>query len=237
MVVFNSPSNPPERWSPKPTCGGWRPLAERHDLWVMADEIYRRICYGVDSPSIAALPRMLERTILVDGFSKTYAMTGWRLGGASSRGARSAAVRLGDQLEHLHRFFVQEAGIAALRGPQDVVDAMVAQFRARRDAIVARLARDPGRSLSRACPAPSMPFPTCAPSSRRGRARGSAAAGGSGRAARWSGLRSGGSGYLRLSFRSFAGELEEAADRSRALVAGLADSQAASAAAAAARAA
>src|SRR5438105_106846 len=55
-------------------------LAERHDLWVMADEIYRRICYGVDSPSIAALPRMLERTILVDGFSKTYAMTGWRLG-------------------------------------------------------------------------------------------------------------------------------------------------------------
>src|SRR2546427_132393 len=80
MVVFNSPSNPTGAVVPEADLRRLAALADRHDLWVMADEIYRRIRYGADAPSIAALPGMLERTILVDGFSKAYAMTGWRLG-------------------------------------------------------------------------------------------------------------------------------------------------------------
>src|SRR5438105_12172294 len=110
----------------------------------MACDIYLRICSGEEAPSIAALPGMLERTILVDGFSKAYAMTGWRLGwGLFPAALAPHAVRLVINSTTCTASFVQEAGIAALRGPQDVVDAMVAQFRARRDAIVSRLARIP----------------------------------------------------------------------------------------------
>src|SRR5256712_2920711 len=145
MVVFNSPSNPTGAVVPEADLQRLAALADRHDLWVMADEIYRRIRYGADAPSIAALPGMLERTILVDGFSKAYAMTGWRLGwGLFPPALAPHAVRLVINSNTCTASFVQEAGIAALRGPQDVVDAMVARFRTRRDAIVARLARIPG---------------------------------------------------------------------------------------------
>src|SRR5205085_777026 len=95
--------------------------------------------------SIAALPGMLARTILVDGFSKAYAMTGWRLGwGLFPAALAPHAIRLVINSNTCTAAFVQEAGIAALRGPQDVVDAMVAQFRKRRDALVSRLGRIPG---------------------------------------------------------------------------------------------
>src|SRR6202158_2993932 len=80
MVVFNSPSNPTGAVVPEADLRRLAALAERHDLWVMADEIYRRIQYGEAPPPIAALPGMLERTILVDGFSTAYAMPGWRVG-------------------------------------------------------------------------------------------------------------------------------------------------------------
>src|SRR5256886_12883690 len=111
----------------------------------MGDEVSRQAWYGGDCPSVARVPGMLERTILVDGFCKAYAMTGWRLGWGLFPAALAAhAARLVINSTTCTASFVQEAGIAALRGPQDIVDAMVAQFRARRDAIVARLARIPG---------------------------------------------------------------------------------------------
>ena len=101
----------------------------------MSDEIYARIVYDNASvPSIAALPGMLERTIIVDGFSKTYAMTGWRLGyGIMPK-------ELADKVELLlthsvgcTAHFVQVAGIEALTGPQEQVDRVVAEYQRRRD--------------------------------------------------------------------------------------------------------
>ena len=115
--------------------------------WVLSDEVYWRILYEGEFASIASLPGMLERTILLDGLSKTYAMTGWRCGFAA----------VPDPLvEPLVRFFVnstscvppfvQLAGVAALTGPHDAVDDMVAEFRRRRDVVVAGLNSLPGVS-------------------------------------------------------------------------------------------
>src|SRR5260370_33975460 len=145
MIVFNSPSNPTGAVVPVSDLRRLAVLAERHDRWMMADDIYRRIQYGEVAPPIASLPGMLERTILVDGFSKAYAMTGWRLGwGLFPATLAPHAGRLMINSNTCTASFVQEAGFSALRGPQDVVDAMVAQFLRRRDAIAARLARIPG---------------------------------------------------------------------------------------------
>jgi aspartate/methionine/tyrosine aminotransferase len=117
----------------------------RTPAWVLTDEVYSRITYGEDAPSIASLPGMLERTILLDGFSKTFAMTGWRLGYAAVPG---------DLVEPLIRLivnstscvppFAQLAGVAALEGPQDAVTAMVAEFRRRRDFLIPALNGIPG---------------------------------------------------------------------------------------------
>ena len=222
MIVFNSPSNPTGAIVPDADLRRLAALAERHDLWVIADEIYRRICYGEKAPSIAALPGMLGRTILVDGFSKAYAMTGWRLGWALYPAALAPhAIRLVINSNTCTAAFVQEAGTAALRGPQDVVDAMVAEFRRRRDAIVARLARIPGVR----CHAPAgafyafpdvraLPIPAAAFADRLLEEETVALLDGAGFGA-------GGSGYLRLSFAASLENLEDAADRFARLVARL----------------
>ena len=143
MIVFNSPGNPTGavvHHLPRLAA-----LAQRHDLWVMADDIYRRINYSIEPPCIAALPGMAERTILVDGFSKAYAMTGWRLGyGVFPEAIAPHAVRLMINSNTCTAAFVQLAGLAALRGPQQTVTAKVAEFRRRRDLIVGRLAAIPG---------------------------------------------------------------------------------------------
>ena len=155
-----------------------------HDLWVLADEIYGRILYdGAEHVSIASLPGMAERTIVLDGFSKTFAMTGWRLGYAV---VPPALVPTYGQLIintiACAPTFAQVGAVEALTGPQDDVDAMVVEFQARRDLIVDGPQRDPGhrvppaargvlrlpdRSPGRGCPAPSSP--TAAP--RGGRLR------------------------------------------------------------------
>ena len=145
MIIFNSPGNPTGAIvADLPRLAA---LAQRHDLWVMADDIYRRITYSIEPPCIAALPGMAERTILVDGFSKAYAMTGWRLGyGVFPPALAPHAVRLMINSNTCTAAFVQLAGLAALRGPQQTVAAMVAEFRRRRDLIVDRLAAIPGVS-------------------------------------------------------------------------------------------
>jgi aspartate/methionine/tyrosine aminotransferase len=121
-------------------------LANRHDLWVMADEIYGRILYdGAEHVSIASLPGMQGRTIVLDGFSKTFAMTGWRLGYAIVPDwlVKTYGQLIINTISGVATF-AQEGAVEALNGPQDDVDAMVVEFRARRDLIVDGLNAIPG---------------------------------------------------------------------------------------------
>jgi aspartate/methionine/tyrosine aminotransferase len=115
-------------------------MVRDRDLMVLSDEIYSRIYYGHPPASISSLPGMLEKTILLDGFSKTYAMTGWRLGyGVMPVWLVEAVNRLMVNSNSCTASFTQRAGLAALTGPQDDVDLMVAEFRRRRDAFCAGL--------------------------------------------------------------------------------------------------
>jgi len=145
MIIFNSPANPTGGATTPRDLERIAALAERHDLWVIADEIYARISYEEPHRSIAALPGMRERVILSDGFSKAYAMTGWRLGfGVVPRRLAEPITRLVINSNSCTAAFVQLAGLAALRGPQDPVDRMVAEFRRRRDLVVSALRAIPG---------------------------------------------------------------------------------------------
>ncbi len=151
LIILNSPSNP---------TGGVIPLedlvyiaaqAERYNCWVMSDEIYARIVYdGLTAPSIAVLPGMKERTIIVDGFSKTYSMTGWRLGFGIM--PRELAARVDLLLTHSigsTAHFTQFAGLEAVTGPQGMVDVMVAEYQRRRNIIVDGLNSIPGFSCQK----------------------------------------------------------------------------------------
>jgi aspartate/methionine/tyrosine aminotransferase len=120
--------------------------AIEHDCWVLADEIYSHLVYdGSSAPSIATLPGMLERTIILDGFSKTYAMTGWRLGYGIM--PEALADRVGLLLTHsigCTAHFTQIAAVEALTGPQEYVTMMVEQYQRRRNLLVEGLNRLPG---------------------------------------------------------------------------------------------
>jgi len=112
---------------------------------VLSDEIYSRICYDTPPSSITEFEGMLEKTIILDGFSKTYSMTGWRLGyGVMPLWLVDAVDKLMVNSNSCTASFTQRAGLAALQGPQDAVDRMVAEFRGRRDAIVKGLNQIPG---------------------------------------------------------------------------------------------
>ena len=146
VLFLNSPANPTGGVLPRADIERIAALAIEHDLWVVADEIYGRILYdGAEHVSIASLPGMAERTIILDGFSKTFAMTGWRLGYAV---VPPALVQTYGQLVintiSCAPTFVQVGAVEALTGPQDDVDAMVVEFDARRRLIVAGLDDIPG---------------------------------------------------------------------------------------------
>jgi aspartate aminotransferase len=151
LVILNSPSNPTGGVMPLDDLKEIAAAAQKFDFWVMSDEIYGRIAYdNAVVPSIASLPGMLERTIIVDGFSKTYAMTGWRLGYGIMPKSLAQVVQL--LLTHsvgCTAHFVQIAGIEALTGPQGPVDAVVAEYQTRRNAIVAGLNAIPGVTCQR----------------------------------------------------------------------------------------
>jgi aspartate/methionine/tyrosine aminotransferase len=149
MLVLNSPHNPTGGVLPRATLQTIAELAQQHDLLVLSDEIYAGMVYEGESPSIATLPGMAERTVVVDGFSKTYAMTGWRLGfGIMPEPLARHMAALMNNSNSCTATFVQKAGEAALTGPQDEVHAMVAEFRARREVVVSGLNALPGVSLS-----------------------------------------------------------------------------------------
>jgi aspartate/methionine/tyrosine aminotransferase len=149
VLVLNSPHNPTGVVLDAPTLAGLVDLVYRHDLTVVSDEVYSELVFDAPHRSIAAMPGMLPRTVVVDGFSKTYAMTGWRLG----YGIMPPALA-----QRIERFiinttscappFVQHAGIAALTGPQDCVRAMCDEYRRRRDLLVSGLNQLTGISCS-----------------------------------------------------------------------------------------
>jgi aspartate aminotransferase len=147
LVILNSPHNPTGGVLEDTDLAAAAQLIARTTAWVLSDEVYSRLLYDGGFASIASVPGMLERTVVLDGLSKTFAMTGWRCGYACVPEPL---------VEPLTRFFVnctscvppfiQHAGIAALRGPQDEVGAMVMEFRARRDLLIAGLNDLPGVS-------------------------------------------------------------------------------------------
>ncbi len=146
LIILNSPSNPTGGIIPPGDLAHILRAAERYNCWVLSDEIYMRLVYG-DEPavSIAALPGARQRTIIVDGFSKTYAMTGWRLGFGIM--PEPLAEKVGLLLTHsvgCTATFTQIAGIEALTGPQEQVEAVRSEYRRRRDLIVAGLNTIPG---------------------------------------------------------------------------------------------
>jgi len=145
LLVLNSPQNPTGGVIPPEDIRAIADLVRDRDLMVLSDEIYSRIYYGEAPASIASLPGMLEKTIILDGFSKTYAMTGWRMGyGVMPEWLVDAVNKLMVNSNSCTATFTQRAGIAAIDGPQQPVDAMVAEFRRRRDAFCAGLNQVPG---------------------------------------------------------------------------------------------
>ena len=145
LLIINSPGNPTGGVLSREDLAAIAELAVKHDLVVLADEIYSEILYEGEHVSIATMPGMAERTIILDGFSKTYAMTGWRLGyGAMPADFAEQVAKLMVNSVSCTSMAVQRAGIEALTGPQDEVRTMVDAFRRRRDLIVDGLNAIPG---------------------------------------------------------------------------------------------
>src|ERR1700719_4818267 len=145
MLIFNSPNNPTGTVFSDAVLEKLARLATKHDLWVLADEVYARILFSGEYKSIWSLPGMAERTVIIDGFSKSFAMTGWRLGYAV---AQQPVIDAMDLLV-LNTFtcaaeFTQVAASEALRDSTNAVEAMVAEYRKRRDQFVAGLNQIPG---------------------------------------------------------------------------------------------
>ena len=145
IIIFNSPNNPTGTVFSAGALEKIAALARQHDLWIISDEIYARILFEGNYQSIWALPGMAERTVIIDGFSKSFAMTGWRMGYAV------APVHVIDAMDLLvlNTFtcaaeFTQVAAIEALRDSTGAVDAMVEEYRKRREVFIAGLNRIPG---------------------------------------------------------------------------------------------
>ena len=149
MMILNSPHNPTGGILERSDLEALAQVALERDMWVLSDEIYGRILYEGQHASILSLPGMPERTILLDGFSKAYAMTGWRLGyGVMPEPLAIHMARLMTNSNSCTATFTQWAGVEALRGPQSAVDEMVSAFRRRREAVVSGLNRMPDLSCA-----------------------------------------------------------------------------------------
>jgi aspartate aminotransferase len=219
LLILNSPNNPTGGVVPADVLRAAAELVLESPAWVLSDEVYRRIVYDREVASIASVPGMLERCVLLDGLSKTYAMTGWRCGYAA------VPAPLVDPLTRLITNsvscvpgFVQASGIAALTGPQDSVAAMVDEFRQRRDLVVAGLNALSGISCRRpqgafyAFPDVSrVPIPSQQLADRLLEEAGVALLAGEGFGAQ-------GEQHLRISYANSSAQLELALDRMREFV-------------------
>ena len=146
LLIINSPQNPTGGVLTKEDIVKIAALAQANNLIVLADEIYDQIVYdGFEPYSIASIPGMQERTIILDGFSKTYAMTGWRLGfGVMPVELAEAVTKLQTNSVSCTASFAQIAAIEALTGPRNAITTMVTEFKRRRDVIVDGLNAIPG---------------------------------------------------------------------------------------------
>ena len=146
LLLINSPHNPTGGIMTRENLAAIAELAEKHDLYVLSDELYEKLIYDdARHISFAALPGMWERTVTSNALSKVYAMTGWRIG------YTAAPQRIMEQIHKVHYYtatccnaMAQEAALAAITGPQDCVEAMRREFQARRDLLVAGLNDIPG---------------------------------------------------------------------------------------------
>ena len=155
LIIINSPQNPTGGVIPADDIRAIADMVRDRDVMILSDEIYGRIYFDQPPLSIASLPGMLEKTIILDGFSKIFSMTGWRLGyGVMPVWLVDAVNKLMVNSNSCTASFTQRAGIAALTGPQDDAVKMVAEFRRRRDAFCAGLNTIPGFR----CPIPSGAF-------------------------------------------------------------------------------
>ncbi len=147
MLILNTPHNPTGGSLSAQDLADIAAILRRHpQVWIYADEIYSRLIYDGAFQSIAALPGMLERTIISDGASKTWAMTGWRIGYAVNRALAPTFTRWVTNTESCASHISQWAAVEALNGPQEAAEMMKASFLKRRDLIVGLLNQVPGVS-------------------------------------------------------------------------------------------
>jgi aspartate/methionine/tyrosine aminotransferase len=217
LLVLVSPHNPTGTVQSPEVLGRLAELAVKHDLLVLSDEIYEKIIYdGCEHRSLASFPGMRERTITINGFSKAYSMTGWRLGYAAAPGP------LIQTMNRVHQYnvacasaFAQAGAVAALTGPQTCVEAMVGEFKRRRDLVVPALNAIGGLS----CLTPGGAFYVWVNVARRGVAEGEFAMGLLERAqvsaVPGSVFGESGRGYIRLSYANSYERLAEAMQRIR----------------------
>jgi aspartate/methionine/tyrosine aminotransferase len=155
LIILNSPNNPTGAMLSPDDLEFIADIAARYDCWVLSDEIYSQLAYGVPFASIASIPTMTDRTIIMDGLSKSYGMTGWRLGyGVMNRDVARLMARVEMNVESCTYTFGQAAAAAALSGPQENTRAFVAELTERAELIVRLLNDIPGFS----CVAPRGAF-------------------------------------------------------------------------------
>ncbi len=216
MVILNSPANPTGGVIPKEDIAAIAEMLRDRDVVVLSDEIYSRMSYGREVVSISTFPGMLDKTIILDGFSKTYAMTGWRMGyGVMPPMLVDAVNKLMVNSNSCTASFTQRAGIAALNGPQEPAEEMIAEFRRRRDVFVQELNTIPGFR----CPMPEgafYAFPNIEGTGWKSKPLADALLQEAGVAC-LSGTAFGafGEGYIRFSYANSMDNLREAADKIR----------------------
>lgn len=216
LIIINSPQNPTGGVLEKEQLQRIAELAGRWTIPVLADEIYRDFLYEGEFASIASLPGMKPQTIILDGFSKAYAMTGWRLGyGVMPVPLAEHVTRLMVNSASCTATFVQLAGLAALQGDRACVERMVAEFKRRRDLIVDGLNKLPGVS----CRSPRgafYVFPNVSTLRRPSREIADLLLDGAGVATLWgTAFGEHGEGYLRLSYANSEANLRKALERMR----------------------
>lgn len=221
LLILNSPANPTGGFLEKADLEQVARLLAKHpQTAVLSDEIYSRILYnGARHHSIAEFPGMKERTIILDGFSKTFAMTGWRLGyAAAPRPLIAAMSRLATNCHSCTASFAQVAAVEALRGPQVEVERMVAEFKKRRDVIVAGLNKLPGFS----CKTPKAAFYVFPNVKKTGRTSKELAdlllQQGGVACLPGTSFGAGGEGYLRFSYANSVANIEEALGKMAAVL-------------------
>ncbi len=147
LIIINSPGNPTGSILSQEDLEFIADIAKKNDIMVLSDEIYSQIIYGEKFRSIASIKGMKERTIILDGFSKTYAMTGWRLGyGVANKELIKAITKIITNSDSCVATFTQIAGIEALKGPQDEVEKMRKMYEERRNIVINGLNEIPGVS-------------------------------------------------------------------------------------------